>query len=48
LILATLPLVADSAAQDAERPVRLCVDPEWAPFEYLDDQGRHQGMAADY
>lgn len=39
---------AASVVPDAERPVRLCVDPFWAPFEYLDEDGRHQGMAADY
>ena len=46
--LIALPLMGASGAPDAERPVRLCVDPAWAPFEYLDKQGQHQGMAADY
>lgn len=46
--LIALPLMGASAAPDAERPVRLCVDPAWAPFEYLDKQGQHQGMAAEY
>ncbi|MBP3979790.1 transporter substrate-binding domain-containing protein [Acidovorax sp. JG5] len=27
--------------------VRLCVDPDWVPFEHLDAQGRHVGIAAD-
>lgn len=27
--------------------VRLCVDPDWVPFERLDDEGRHVGIAAD-
>jgi diguanylate cyclase (GGDEF)-like protein/PAS domain S-box-containing protein len=35
-------------APDAERPVRLCIDPDWAPFEYLDEQQRFSGMSADY
>lgn len=43
-----LPALGVDPAPDAERPVRLCIDPAWAPFEYLDDQGQHQGMAADY
>lgn len=48
LALAPVPLMGASAVPDAERPVRLCVDPSWAPFEYVDNQGRHQGMSADY
>ena len=28
-------------------PVRACVDPDWPPYEVLDDQGRHVGIAAD-
>jgi signal transduction histidine kinase len=27
--------------------VTLCVDPDWAPFEWIDAQGEHQGIAAD-
>lgn len=27
--------------------VRLCIDPDWAPYEWLDEQGRHRGIAAD-
>jgi signal transduction histidine kinase/CheY-like chemotaxis protein len=28
--------------------VRITVDPDWAPLEFIDRQGRHAGMAADY
>lgn len=28
-------------------PVRTCVDPDWPPYEILDAQGRHVGIAAD-
>ncbi|GAB7079282.1 diguanylate cyclase [Megalodesulfovibrio paquesii] len=28
-------------------PVTLCVDPDWAPFERIDEQGHHAGIAAD-
>ncbi len=28
--------------------VTMCVDPAWMPFEKLNDQGRHEGMAADF
>ncbi|WP_160162689.1 transporter substrate-binding domain-containing protein [Magnetococcus marinus] len=26
----------------------MCVDPDWMPYEMIDEQGRHVGMAADY
>lgn len=28
-------------------PVKMCVDPDWAPFERIDDNARHVGIAAD-
>lgn len=28
-------------------PVTLCVDPDWEPFEWIDENGEHQGIAAD-
>lgn len=28
-------------------PVRLCVDPDWYPFEQINAEGRHEGIAAD-
>ncbi|WP_428563440.1 MAG: diguanylate cyclase [Solidesulfovibrio sp. DCME] len=28
-------------------PVRLCVDPDWVPFESINSQGEHEGIAAD-
>lgn len=31
----------------AHNPVSLCVDPDWWPFEVIDEQGRHTGIAAD-
>lgn len=27
--------------------IRMCVDPDWAPFERINGQGRHEGIAAD-
>lgn len=48
LALAIGGLPAQSgAAMDEGAIVRLCVDPDWAPYEWLDEQGRHQGIAAD-
>ncbi|MCG8511479.1 MAG: transporter substrate-binding domain-containing protein [Rhodospirillales bacterium] len=33
----------------AEHPeIRLAVDIDWAPFEYVDDSGRYTGMAAEF
>jgi diguanylate cyclase (GGDEF)-like protein len=32
----------------ASKPtVRMCVDPDWAPFERINEQGQHEGIAAD-
>jgi diguanylate cyclase (GGDEF)-like protein len=28
-------------------PVRMCVDPDWVPFERINEQGLHEGIAAD-
>jgi len=28
--------------------IRLCVDPDWMPYEKLDEQGRHVGIIAEY
>jgi diguanylate cyclase (GGDEF)-like protein len=27
--------------------IRMCVDPDWAPFERINEQGKHEGIAAD-
>ncbi|AGX87882.1 diguanylate cyclase [Candidatus Symbiobacter mobilis] len=27
--------------------IKMCVDPDWTPFEHIDKQGRHVGIAAD-
>lgn len=43
------PLTAEEQAWLAAHPtIRLGIDPDWAPFEYLDEQQRYRGMAADY
>ncbi|WP_460020008.1 ATP-binding protein [Magnetospira thiophila] len=33
---------------DSRGPVTMCVDPDWMPYERIDETGRHVGMAADY
>ena len=32
----------------AHPTIQLGIDPDWAPFEYLDEQQEYRGMAADY
>ena len=27
--------------------IKMCVDPDWAPFERINPQGKHEGVAAD-
>jgi len=27
--------------------IKMCVDPDWAPFERINPQGKHEGIAAD-
>jgi len=29
-------------------PIRMCVDPNWMPYERIDNEAQHVGMAADY
>lgn len=41
------PAVSVAATEAPARPLRLCVDPDWAPYEWLDEDGRHRGIAAD-
>ena len=33
---------------DAKGSIRMCVDPNWAPLESVDDSGRHIGIGADF
>lgn len=41
-------LSAEEAAYVARaEPVRMCVDPDWRPFEWIGGDGQHQGIAAD-
>ena len=27
--------------------IKMCVDPDWVPFERINEQGQHEGIAAD-
>ena len=29
------------------KAIRMCVDPDWIPFESINQQGQHEGIAAD-
>ncbi|MHC5350891.1 bifunctional diguanylate cyclase/phosphodiesterase [Metapseudomonas furukawaii] len=54
LALWTLPAGAltltpdEQAWLDDHDELRLGIDASWPPFEFRDEQGRHQGLAADY
>jgi len=39
--------VAEQAYLASTPVVRMCVDPDWAPFEQINERGRHIGIAAD-
>lgn len=32
---------------EAKKEITMCVDPDWEPFETINDQGKHEGIAAD-
>jgi len=51
---ATRSLAADVTLTDLERyyvetngEILLCADPDWVPFESINERGEHQGIAAD-
>lgn len=42
--------MAEDAPQPAlpHSPVKICVDPNWMPFEKIDENGNHVGISADF
>lgn len=45
---AMVPLTdSERAYLTVQNPIGLCVDPDWWPFEVIDERGQHRGMAAD-
>lgn len=38
---------AERAHIEKAGPIKMCVDPDWAPFERINPQGQHEGIAAD-
>ena len=51
-VLASAPTIELSEAEQqwlqAHPSIRLAVDIDWSPFEYIDDDGNYVGMAAEY
>jgi diguanylate cyclase (GGDEF)-like protein len=46
--LRTIDLTPEEKAYLAEKKeITMCVDPDWEPFEIIDEEGRHVGIAAD-
>jgi diguanylate cyclase (GGDEF)-like protein len=37
----------EQAYLDRAGTIRMCVDPDWVPFEQINAQGQHEGIAAD-
>lgn len=55
-IMVTLANASDSAIEFTEQeksylqsaiPIKMCVDPDWIPFERINEQNQHEGIAAD-
>ena len=51
-VLAQNPPAVTLSAQEqayvqAHPVVKMCVDPDWVPFERINEQGQHEGIAAD-
>lgn len=38
---------AEKAYLEGVGVIKMCVDPDWAPFETINQQGQHEGIAAD-
>lgn len=59
MVLYNVALAADSRTPAIEftsqekayieqaRTISMCVDPDWVPFERINEQGKHEGIAAD-
>ncbi len=53
-LLITPPLMAlsftdaEQAFIDELASIRMCVDPDWLPYDGIDQQGRHIGIMSDF
>ena len=46
--LSTIPLsIEEENYLKNKKTITMCVDPNWEPFEILDEKGKHTGIAAD-
>ncbi len=39
---------AELSYLEQKQQVRMCVDPDWMPFEHIDKKGRYEGILADF
>lgn len=46
-LLMPMTVHAGTVPVDAVSAIPYCVDPDWAPYEWISPQGRHEGIAAD-
>ncbi|MBF0446025.1 MAG: PAS domain S-box protein, partial [Magnetococcales bacterium] len=46
VVLAFSP--AEMAYLQSKKVITMCIDPDWMPYERIDDSGQHVGMSADY
>ena len=47
LVAAQADVLVDPVGQKEQPAVFMCVDPDWWPFETIDERGSHVGIAAD-
>ena len=47
IILCIVLLLSASIGLASPRSVTVCVDPDWVPFERINERGQHEGIAAD-
>lgn len=47
LLAVLFPVSVTPAAEPADDPVTFCVDPDWPPYEVINAEGMHEGIAGD-
>jgi len=48
VLFLSLWLVVPASAEESSPPLQMCVTPNWVPFEFLDKQGKYNGIIADF
>ncbi len=47
--ISQLPLSsAEKKYLESKKTITMCIDPDWEPYEMIDEQGNHVGLTADY